>query len=316
MSGVLYEVEITPSSDQPLDTGTWLDNLLRQVLENEGFESGRAYRNATANKVDGHHLALQFRVRSEAELDDWIAASESSFLGDLATCYGDGSKVITRRLLAASELATPSDAAGNQSVTECPNGGARVAGKFCASCGQDNNVSVVAFHRLIGDFLRDFLNFDSRLFSSIWPLIGKPGFLKVEYLAGRRATYLPPVRMTLFLSIIFFALVAWQADGALVAGAKTVTNPNNAASRLGPLLEMEVDDDDRIELTSDDSGWLVKSDGRSGIEQSASARQRWRVSARRSAESHRLPAGDDVYVVARICFHPEDLAPTFGALLR
>lgn len=165
-------------------------------------------------------------------------------------------QIVTRRLFAATELATPSDTSGTQSVTECPNCGARVSGKFCAACGQDNNVSMVAFHRLFGDFIRDFFNFDSRLFNSLGPLILKPGLLTVEYLAGRRATYLPPVRMTLFLSIIFFGLVTLQAGD--VTQIRTSDNGDTTAV-AGPdnrLLRLEVDEDDSIKLTSAESGWL------------------------------------------------------------
>ena len=264
MTAVLYEVEISGVGDRPLDTGIWLDQVLRQVLESEGFESGRVYRGdgaqptteAGADSDREQHVAIQFRVRSEAELDNWKASSESGFLEAVRENCGSTVEIVTRRLFAATELATPSDASGAQSVTECPNCGARVTGKFCAACGQDNNVSVVAFHRLVGDFIRDFFNFDSRLFNSIGPLILKPGFLTVEYLAGRRATYLPPVRMTLFLSIIFFGLVALQAGGATQTRTIQTGDKPAAAVPDNRLLRLEVDDDDTIELTSAESGWL------------------------------------------------------------
>lgn len=268
MTAVLYEVEVTAGPGGLPETGTWLDHALRQVLESEGFESGRAYRAVSSSGVESGHLALQFRVRSEAELARWVETASAAFLADLAGRCGPDAVVITRQLLAASELATPADTIGSQTVTECPNCGARVDGKFCAACGQDNNVSVVGFHRLIGDFIRDFFNFDSRLFNSIWPLLAKPGFLTVEYLAGRRATYLPPVRMTLFLSIVFFGLVAWQADGAM---AVRMTGPSPAASTgtstdpaaNSRLFSLEFGDNDRIELTAAESGWLKSIEDRS-----------------------------------------------------
>jgi hypothetical protein len=204
LSTVLYEVEITAATDASLDTGTWLDQVLRSALEVEGFESGRVYQGDGAKPGEGQHVAIQFRVRSEAELDRWRGSAETTFLQSIRKHCGSDVQIVTRRLFAATELATPADASGNHAVTECPNCGTPVSANFCATCGQDNKVSVVAFHRLLGDFIRDFFNFDSRLFNSIGPLICKPGFLTLEYLAGRRATYLPPVRMTLFLSIIFF----------------------------------------------------------------------------------------------------------------
>ena len=42
---------------------------------------------------------------------------------------------------------------------------------------------------------------------TLWPLFTKPGYLTLEYLAGRRVRYVTPMRLYLFLSIIAFALI-------------------------------------------------------------------------------------------------------------
>lgn len=257
MNGVVYEIEISLPARATVNTEVWLDPFLREILEIEGFESGRAYREQQdADDPAEGHLAFQFRVRSEAELTAFLATGEATQLARLQDHVGPQARIIARTLFPASELATPSDASGGQTVTECPNCSARVEGKFCAACGQDNNVSVVAFHRLLGEFIRDFFNFDSRLFNSIWPLLAKPGFLTVEYLAGRRATYLPPVRMTLFLSIIFFGLVAWQASDAMAIRVIDAQELSTNVPEDQKLFSLELEEDDRIEMTAATSGWL------------------------------------------------------------
>jgi Protein of unknown function (DUF3667) len=53
-------------------------------------------------------------------------------------------------------------------------------------------------------FLGDFIHFDTQIFRTIIPLIFKPGFLVNEYMRGRRADYLSPIRMYVFLSLVFF----------------------------------------------------------------------------------------------------------------
>lgn len=65
---------------------------------------------------------------------------------------------------------------------------------------------------LASDLLDDLFNLDSRLWRSVVPLILKPGFLTTEYLAGKRARYLPPFRMYLVFSLSFFALSSLFGD--------------------------------------------------------------------------------------------------------
>lgn len=77
---------------------------------------------------------------------------------------------------------------------------------FCPNCGQelrsDSNLKSLFSH-----FLSDYFTFDSKIIRSIKPLITKPGFLTLEYLKGRRVHYIAPLRMFIFLSIIFFLIL-------------------------------------------------------------------------------------------------------------
>ena len=77
---------------------------------------------------------------------------------------------------------------------------------YCHHCGQrsDNEKSLSAF---ITHFLNDYFTFDSKILKSIGPLVAKPGYLTKEYLAGRRVSYIPPLRLFIFTSIIFFLML-------------------------------------------------------------------------------------------------------------
>lgn len=55
-------------------------------------------------------------------------------------------------------------------------------------------------------FAYDVLHFDGKFFSTLKYLLLKPGFLSHEYLRGRRASYLHPIRMYVFTSAIFFII--------------------------------------------------------------------------------------------------------------
>lgn len=55
-------------------------------------------------------------------------------------------------------------------------------------------------------FFSDITHFDGKFFVTVKDLFLKPGFLSREYINGRRAKYLHPVRMYVFTSAIFFLL--------------------------------------------------------------------------------------------------------------
>ncbi len=86
----------------------------------------------------------------------------------------------------------------------CLNCGARVEERFCTRCGQENVEIKESFGHLIGHFFSDLTHYDSKFFVTIKDLLFKPGFLTNEYLAGRRANYLHPVRMYVFVSFLYF----------------------------------------------------------------------------------------------------------------
>jgi predicted RNA-binding Zn-ribbon protein involved in translation (DUF1610 family) len=93
----------------------------------------------------------------------------------------------------------------------CPNCGEEEVGKFCPSCGQSNKDYNKPMKEIFADLL-DSINLDIRLFNTLIPFFTKPGFLAQEYFNGRRKRYVPPLRLYMFFSIIFFFLVQWSSE--------------------------------------------------------------------------------------------------------
>ncbi len=89
---------------------------------------------------------------------------------------------------------------------DCLNCGATVIGRFCHVCGQENVVPKESFGSLVIHFSYDITHFDGKFFHSLKYLLFKPGFLSKEYINGRRASHLNPVRMYVFTSAIFFLI--------------------------------------------------------------------------------------------------------------
>src|SRR5690242_8397814 len=92
--------------------------------------------------------------------------------------------------------------------SECLNCGTELHGDFCAACGQKATHANPTFHDLLHEFTHELLHIDGRLWTSLRLLFTRPGFLTREYVAGRRAPYVPPLRLYLICSVAYFALAA------------------------------------------------------------------------------------------------------------
>ena len=94
------------------------------------------------------------------------------------------------------------------SSSTCRNCGEALRGPFCSSCGQEDVDLRRPLKALAEDAVGDLLNLDTRLLRTLGPLFCRPGHLAREYLAGRRVRYVPPLKMFLLASVVFFGLVA------------------------------------------------------------------------------------------------------------
>ena len=91
----------------------------------------------------------------------------------------------------------------------CLNCGQALDGNFCSQCGQKGTDLNVPFRHLLGDLLSEVIAFDSRLLRTLVPFLTRPGQLTVEYNAGRRVHYVPPIRFYVFISFVVFLTAAF-----------------------------------------------------------------------------------------------------------
>ncbi|MBT1709740.1 DUF3667 domain-containing protein [Fulvivirgaceae bacterium PWU5] len=91
--------------------------------------------------------------------------------------------------------------------TNCLNCGAEVTRKFCPECGQENIELRDSFVHVVGHFISDYLHYDSKFFKGLLPLFTKPGYLTRQYLEGKRASNIHPLRLFFFCTI-FMVLVS------------------------------------------------------------------------------------------------------------
>ena len=105
---------------------------------------------------------------------------------------------------AAAELA----ASALVKHTHCANCGAGLQGHFCSVCGQSSDSHRRSVGHLLGDFFKDIASFDSRILRTAYALVARPGELALAFHEGRTQRYVPPVRLYLFVSLLFFVCLS------------------------------------------------------------------------------------------------------------
>ena len=95
----------------------------------------------------------------------------------------------------------------------------------------------------IGSAFAGLASFDSRFWRTVLPLIGRPGFLTRELIEGRRVRYVPPMRLYLFVSFVFFLTVQLTGQEIVVntsgpSGGSVVTINTHGAVEA---MEFETD---------------------------------------------------------------------------
>jgi len=89
----------------------------------------------------------------------------------------------------------------------CRNCGAMVAVRYCPACGQLGASFQRPVYNLVAGSIADMFAFDGRLWRTLPALIFRPGRVTRDYIEGRRARYVPPFRLFLLSSVIFYFIV-------------------------------------------------------------------------------------------------------------
>jgi hypothetical protein len=125
--------------------------------------------------------------------------------------------------------AVATDVAGAMAASaHCDNCGAAVSGRYCAACGQRLEPPLHSLWHFTQTATEDLTHADSRLWRTLGALLFRPGYLTREFLAGRRARYLPPVRLYLVISVLFFLWASAAHDRLRVV---EVDNPGHGPPR-------------------------------------------------------------------------------------
>ena len=91
----------------------------------------------------------------------------------------------------------------------CPNCNAALETQFryCYRCGQDLHPVKAPFKAFCIELLEGIFNFDNKIWHTLKNLFISPGIVIRDFNNNKKARYVPPLRLYIFLSFIYFLLV-------------------------------------------------------------------------------------------------------------
>ena len=120
----------------------------------------------------------------------------------------------------------------------CKNCNSELAGLYCNQCGQ-KDTELLSLMVIVREFTNNVFSFDSRFFITLKYLIIKPGFLTTEYWEGKRTTYLPPLRLYLVLSVLYFFIISMVSDDTSVFSKISHSNSDNEIDRNSGIIRID-----------------------------------------------------------------------------
>ena len=144
-------------------------------------------------------------------------------------------------------MTPPENATGHDAPTHCENCHATLQGEFCHRCGQSVHNPVRHAGHALEEVFESFWHLDGRVFRTLRDVL-VPGRTALEYLAGHRQRYLPPLRLFVIMSLLAFFVgkltvhvdpepVSLGVDTSAITSSKTVEEVKRNRDRL--LAEVE-----------------------------------------------------------------------------
>ena len=210
-TNLIYEVECQLDPDIVADYDAWLPGPRARRAGLRGLP-GRQHRECRRPRpASGSGGASATAWKSAAALDHYLENDATRLRTETAQRFGGRVQCERRVLKPRHELAPRA-----REPARCLNCGTVVDGRHCAQCGQAADVHVLSMKEVAGDVTHSLLHLDSRVWRTVRLLLRRPGELTREFIAGRHQLYIPPFRLYLAISILFFALSALLPESGLL----------------------------------------------------------------------------------------------------
>jgi len=201
-AGPIYESLVFVEPDSFGDYDAWVREQLERGRRTAGVVDAVSFE--VGPDVEGRPgRACQFTLEDDEALERFVDGLATEMEAAALDRFGEAISW-QERILREDEFR---DLPAGE-MPECLNCGAHLRGQYCGNCGQRARSRLISLWELVRDAFGDLFELDSRLWRTLVPLVIRPGRLTYDYLQGRRARYMPPFRMYLVLSLLFF-LVAF-----------------------------------------------------------------------------------------------------------
>jgi hypothetical protein len=224
-AGPIYENRVFVEPESLGDYEAWVEE-----------QAGRARHSAGIVSVDRFEISpdeqgrpgrvVQFTVEDDEALEGFVDGFATEFEAAALERFGERISWSERILREDEFRELP---AGEMPV--CLNCGTHLRGQYCGHCGQRARSRLISLWELIRDAFGDLFELDSRLWQTLVPLMVRPGQLTHDYLQGRRARFMPPFRMYLVLSLLFFLVAFFDPRETFGIFYDTETREQEAAEQ-------------------------------------------------------------------------------------
>lgn len=197
---LIYEVNLVPDPSIETAFDTWLEGHVSDMLRLPGFVAAviRKARDPDSGRVQ---RTVHYEVESDAALESYFRDHAGRMRAEGLDLFGDAYSA-ERRIL------DPGHRVARNAPKVCANCHAILIGQYCAACGQRARDRMISLWEMIMEASDLLTSLDSRLWRTLGLLLFRPGRLTANYLQGRRARYIPPLRLFVGLGLIFFFVLA------------------------------------------------------------------------------------------------------------
>ena len=116
--------------------------------------------------------------------------------------------------------------------THCKNCGTMLEGMYCHRCGQYALDVEQPFWKYVKQYFENVYQFDSKVWITLWMLFRRPGFLTKEFNAGKIVSYVHPMRLLMFITVLFFLFFFIKVGNVLDSITEAGHAENMARTRL------------------------------------------------------------------------------------
>ncbi len=194
--------------------------------EKNNIEDDKLYQHDAAEapvKALEKQIATEEEQFSAQEIDEKLEQAQSASIDyQLAQARrSNGLEHISVIDLAIEEVPIEEDDA------DCLNCSAPLKGTYCHNCGQPDRHFIRFFPKVLWEMINEAFDFDSKVFRTLKSLLFSPARLSMEYVSGRRARYVNPLRLYIILSVLFFIALTFIADDNIQFENKDANNKNS-----------------------------------------------------------------------------------------